>query len=87
VNSTQHAIISSHSTTPNRQDAFANGSTTSSICNSTILLPLPSTLGRTTAAITPSQVFQGVDVVQYEAIVDEPQLQSSERGVVRKLLF
>ena len=46
-------------------------SSTSLLCNSTILLR-PSTKGQTTAAIVPATPFPGVDIVIYE-IVDNQQ--------------
>jgi len=40
---------------------------TSLVCNSTVSFH-PSTEGRTTAAIVPSTVFPGVDIVIYETV-------------------
>lgn len=62
----QNSSSYSYSTSDNVPMNDANTTMTLSICNTPMLLNGPSTQGRTTAAIIPSLVFPGVDVVFYE---------------------
>ncbi|CAF1492228.1 unnamed protein product [Rotaria sordida] len=67
----QDSIISSQLVASSLQDTSTNASFISSICcNSITSTNLPSTIGRTTAAIVPSFALPGVDIVIYEKAND-----------------
>jgi len=71
MNVQPNSMISVQSITSNLQRDYPTTSTSLSICNSPISLNFPSTTTRTTAAIVPSLVFPGIDVVMYERVDEQ----------------